>query len=101
MDSQHWVAAMSSPFKVRLVARNEGIEYVDEQDIYRFDVSQVDGLWRLRLPGSKGKSFDTHELTADEERVVLARVTSYLRARKYFGIIGSTHPVIVERIGCG
>lgn len=88
---------MTARYKVRLVARNEGIEYIDERDIYRFNVALVNKIWRIQLPGSKGKNFQVHELTDDEETVILARIKRYLESKRYFGIVGPTFPAIVER----
>lgn len=88
---------MIETYQVRLTARNEGIDYVDEHDIYRFGVALTDGVWRVFLPGSKGGGFRMHELTDEEVSVVLPRIKQYLESRKYFGIIGPTYPVIFER----
>ena len=78
---------------VRLVARNEGIEYTDERDVYRFNVAFADKAWSVFLPCSKGKYYETHELTDQERAVVLPRITKYLEGRKYFGLFGPSYPV--------
>jgi hypothetical protein len=88
---------MVGSYQVRLVARNEGIDYVDEHDIYRFGVTFAEKLWRVSLPCSKGEGFRMHELTDEEAHVVLPRIKQYLESRRYFGIIGPTYPVIFER----
>jgi len=88
---------MIETYQIRLTARNEGIDYVDEQDIYRFGVALTDRVWRVFLPGSKGEKFGMHELTEAEVSVVLPRIKQFLESRKYFGIIGSTYPVIFEQ----
>jgi hypothetical protein len=90
---------MSESFKVKLVARNEGIEYRDEHDVYRFNVSLRNQRWTVCLPGSKGESYQVHELTDEERLLILPRVKQYLEGRKYFGLIGSSYPVTFEREG--
>lgn len=88
---------MIERYSVRLVARNEGVEYSDEHGVYRFNVALIDGKWKVYLPGSKGENYHSHELTSEEEDTILPRVKKYLESRKYFGIIGPTYPVILER----
>jgi hypothetical protein len=84
-------------FKVRLVARNEGIEYRDAHDVYRFNLRLESKVWWVLLPGSKGEHFEPHELTPDEEAVVLPRIKQYLEGRRYFVLFGPTFPVVIER----
>jgi hypothetical protein len=55
-------------YSVRLVAKNEGIEYTDERDVYRFDVTFADKAWRVFLPCSRGKYYETYELTDEDSR---------------------------------
>ena len=57
-------------YSIKLVARNEGIEYVDERDVYRFNVAFADKVWSVFLPCSKGKYYESHELTETERAVV-------------------------------
>jgi|SRR5450631_3854447 hypothetical protein len=80
-------------YSVRLVARNEGIEYTDERDVYRFNVAFADKAWSVFLPCSKGKYYETHELSDEERAVVLPRIAKYLGGRKYFGLFGPSYPV--------
>src|ERR1700677_550566 len=84
-------------YSVRLVARNEGIEYTDERDVYRFDVAFADKAWRVFLPCSRGIYYESHELTDEERAVVLPRITKYLGGRKHFGFFGSSYPVTFNR----
>ena len=86
-------------YEVRLVAKNEGVKYVDENDVYRFNVALKDGKWRVYLPGSKGKDYRRHELTPEERKVVLARIKEYLESRRYFWLIGPTYHVVFEDAG--
>lgn len=88
---------MKDHFKVRLVARNEAIEYFDENGVYRFQVSLLGNRWVVYLPGSKGHDFVIHELSEEEGKVVLPRIRNFLESRKYFLIFGKTFPVAFER----
>jgi|HubBroStandDraft_1064217.scaffolds.fasta_scaffold302026_2 hypothetical protein len=90
---------MKQNYSVRLVARNEGIEYRDEHDIYRFNTMLKNKKWTVFVPGSKGKYFEPHELTDEEQSTILPRIKKYLEGKKYFGFIGPSYPVIFEREG--
>jgi hypothetical protein len=87
---------MKEHYQVRLVARNEGIEYSDENDIYRFNVALTNGEWRVSLPGSKGKEYKTYDLTNAERSIVLPRIKAYLESKRYLGLVGPTYPVVFE-----
>jgi hypothetical protein len=88
---------LNQQYRVRLVARNEGIEYRDESGIYRFDVALKQKRWTVYLPGSKGEFYQTHELTPDEHERIEPRIIKYLKNKKYFGFIGPSYPAIFER----
>jgi hypothetical protein len=90
---------MKKNYTVKLVARNEGIEYRDEGGVYRFDVSLTNKNWVVYLPCSKGDFYQTHEFTEEEKRKIIPRIIDYLENRKNFGIFGSTYPVKIEREG--
>jgi hypothetical protein len=90
---------MKQNYSVKLVARSEGIEYRDEHDIYRFNTMLKNKKWTVFMPGSKGKYFEPHELTEEEQSTIPARIKKYLEAKKYFGFIGPSYPVIFEREG--
>lgn len=83
-------------YSVKLVARNEGIEYRDAEDVYRFNVAFVDKMWVVELPCSKGEQFAEHALSDDERKRILPRIERYLRGRKYFWFFGPTHEVRFE-----
>ncbi len=87
---------MKNSYSVKLVSRNEGIEYRDENDVYRFNISLTDKNWVVYLPCSKGKFHKTHEFTEDEKKYIIPRIIDYLENRKYYGIFGSTYPVKFE-----
>jgi hypothetical protein len=84
-------------YTVRLVARNEGIEYRDEHDVYRFGGWLEKKRWIVYLPGSKGEYYEPHELTDEEQNTILPRIKAFLEGRKYFGFFGRTYPVVIER----
>ena len=90
---------MERDYTVRLVARNEGVEYRDQFDVYRFNVTLAGKKWTVVLPGSKGEQYATHELSDDERATILPRISKYLEGRKYFGFFGRSYPVVYEREG--
>jgi hypothetical protein len=83
-------------YSVKLVARNEGICYVDDYDIYRFDVTNAGRIWTLYLPGSKGPHYETHDLDEDEKARVLPRIIKYLEVIWYFGVFPRRYSVVIE-----
>src|ERR1700730_16865914 len=87
---------MGIGYKIRLVTQ-EGLEYVDEHDIYRFDVSVVKEEWTVMLPGSKGKYYEAHEMSEEERNRILPRIEKYLAAKKYFCFFGRTYPVAFQQ----
>ncbi len=89
---------MKDNYTVRLVARNEGIEYRDDASVYRFNVRLTGKKWVVYLPCSKGDFYQSYELTEDEQKTILPRIVEYLESRKYFGIVGPTYPVEFERV---
>jgi hypothetical protein len=93
------MVSVNQRYTIRLVARNEGIEYRDESAVYRFNVRLADGIWRVYLPGSKGENYQMHILTDQERYTVLPRIAEYLERKKYFGFVGSTYPVAFEQEG--
>jgi hypothetical protein len=84
-------------YSVRLVVRNEGIEYRDESGIYRFDVALKQKRWTVFLPGSKGEFFQIHELTPEECDRIEPRIIKYLENKRYFGFIGPSYPAVFAR----
>ena len=90
---------MKKDHDVRLVARNEGIEYRDQSGVYRFNVALLDKKWIVYLPGSRGAFYESHELTDEERRIVLPRIRTYLENQSFWHFIGSRYPVAFEPEG--
>jgi hypothetical protein len=90
---------MKNSYSIKLVSRNEGIEYHDENYVYRFYISLIDKNWIVYLPCSKGNFYQTYEFNEDEKKRIIPRIIDYLENRKYFGIFGSTYPVKFETEG--
>ena len=86
---------MTESYSVRTVS-NKGIKYRDERDVYRFDVDLVNKKWTVYLPCSKGDYYQIHELTDDEQRIILPRIKKHLE-RKLLGFIGPSYQVTFER----
>jgi hypothetical protein len=87
---------MPSGYRIRLAARNEGLEYRDEFETYRFDVSLTGREWVVHMPPTKGE-FMTHEMSESEENRVLPRVVGYLKTIYWFGIFPRRYTVRVVR----
>ena len=83
-------------YTIKLVARNEGVEYRDRIDVYRFNVEMRDDRWIVRLPGSKGSRYVRHDLTSNEQRTILPRIEKFLRHVKWFGFIKQSRSVVFE-----
>jgi len=84
-------------FKIRLVARNEGIEYTDNSGIYRFNVYLKDDLWDLQIPGSKGENFENYELNDEEQNRILPRIEKFLKGVKWFSSFRKAYNVKITR----
>lgn len=87
---------MSEKFRVRLAARNEGVEYQDETGVYRFNVALKDRCWTLFLPGSRGASYETHIMDEAERSRILPRVIASLERVKWFGLFPRSYSVRIE-----
>lgn len=92
-----WRAAhLSKKFRVRLVARNEGVEYQDETGIYRFNVSLDNRRWTVSLPGSRGGSYESHLMDEAERSRILPRVIEFLEHVKWFGLFRRSYSVRID-----
>jgi hypothetical protein len=87
---------MTKKFRVRLVARNEGVEYQDETGIYRFNVSLNDRRWTLFLPGSRGGSYESHLMDEAERSRILPRVIEFLEHVRWFGLFRRSYSVRID-----
>ena len=76
---------MNEHYQVRLVARNEGIEYSDKNGVYRFNVALTNRERRVYLPGSKEKEYKNCDLT-DAARAQKQRDRSLQQVRGIFWI---------------
>jgi hypothetical protein len=86
-------------YEVRLIDKGEVIEYRDDIDIYHFNAWRKGKKWTVYLPGTKGKYYQPHELTEDEQRVIFPRIRKYFEGTKSFVWFGPSYPVIFEREG--
>jgi hypothetical protein len=84
-------------YSVHLVARNEGIQYVDDNDVYRFNVALINRVWKLHLPCTKGSDYEVHVMSEEEEARILPRIIRYLEMIKWFGFFPVRYSVVVER----
>jgi hypothetical protein len=91
------VNKLSGKFKTRLVARNEGIDYIDDSGIYHFNVCLKDNQWDLQIPGTKGNQFEPYELTDEEQKRILPRITKYLENVKWFALFRKPYGVKITR----
>lgn len=88
---------LTEKFKVRLTAKNEGIEYTDDTDVYRFNVSLQGDEWTVFTPPSKGDGYKLHALTDEEESRILPRITAYLQEIRWLLLFPRRYTVKVKR----
>jgi len=94
------VASMA--YKLYLVARNEGLEYVDENGLYRFDISLVKGVWTIYLPGTVGRSHESRALSDEERARIFPLITNYLAKIRWLGLFTRYYEVkFVDRAEVG
>ena len=65
-------------YSVRMVARNEGVEYRDAFGAYCFDASLDGGEWKVFVPPTVVVGHAQRELTQGEAARVLPRIVEYL-----------------------
>lgn len=86
--------------RIRLTAKNEGVVYEDDEQglILHFDVLLQGGRWQLYLPCSRGAGFEKYVMSDEESRLILPRITAFLRHVKWLGLFLRSYEVdIVER----
>jgi hypothetical protein len=82
---------MFGEYQVRLIERNEGLEYRDDHDIYWFDLALKDRTWTVLMPPSRGHA--SGSLTDLETRVILPRIAEYLARIWWFGVFPVSYSV--------
>lgn len=91
---------MNGVYEVEFVdGKREVIEYRDDVDIYHFNAWLKKRIWRVCLPGTKGKYHQPYELTEDEQNVIFPRIRNYLEGIKSFIWFGRRYPVSFDREG--
>jgi hypothetical protein len=104
-ETVNWLRSFLKPYRIRLVARNEALEYRDEIGIYWFTVSLKGGTWTVYLPCHKTERSNRddpnqrkeHELDEEEQQRVMPRVTSYLSNLRWYRLSYEPQPVKIER----
>jgi hypothetical protein len=84
---------MNEKYRIRLASKNEGLEYEDDEGIYRFAVELSKGVWFVQLPPSKGSSYSTHVLTDEERQRLFPRIIKYLSRVWWFGLFPRSYDV--------
>jgi hypothetical protein len=88
---------MKQAYEVKFVdGKNEVVQYRDDIDVYHFDAWLKNWKWTVFLPGTKGKYYQSYELTKEEQNVIFPRIRNYLEGIKYFIWFGR-FPVVFER----
>lgn len=80
-------------YEIYLTARNEGVKYVDESGVYRFNVSLEKGVWTVYLPGTFGDCHETKVLSEAEQNRIIPRVVEYLKEIKWLGLFKNFYDV--------
>jgi len=85
-------------YKISLVARNEGVEYVDENGVYRFNVSLENGVWTVYLPGTFGDFHEIKVLSDEDRNRIIPRVVECLSKVRWLGFFSKSYSVqVVEQ----
>ncbi len=89
---------MGNPaIRVRLTARNEGLECRVGGEVFRFGVELRGREWTLFLPGTKGEQFERHEFDREEELRILPALVAHLSRIRWLGIFPRSYSVLVQR----
>ena len=92
---------MAADFRIRLEAKNEGLEYQDPFGSYRFDIGRDGKTWLVHLPCAKVGGSPQHRFTDEERNRILPRVEADLRRIWWFGIWPSSYNVRFVEHGQG
>lgn len=84
-------------YKIRLAAMNEGVDYMDDNGTYRFNILLKNKEWKLYVPGSFGENYEKHKISRDEEDIILDRIIYYLKQVKWLGLFRRKYTVKVIR----
>ena len=84
---------MSANFQVRLVAKNEGLEYEDSSGTYRFDLGRDGKTWLVHLPCAKVGGDSLHRFTEEDRTRILHRIEGDLKRIWWFGIWPNSYNV--------
>ncbi len=90
-------------YTIRLTARNEGIEYRNEQGPYWFNVALQGREWTLFVPGSKwlGSPEQPHPMSPDELQLIVPQLINYLSSIRWVGLFRRRYTVRVVSEGTG
>lgn len=80
-------------YKLQLVAKNEGLCYIDESGAYRFDLAKRGNIWTVALPPTREPELTPAELSASEEARIIARVSAFLTRIWWLGVWPKTYEV--------
>jgi len=72
--------------KLQLVARNEGLRYVDASGAYRFNLARRGDIWTVALPPTKEPELLPAKLSADDEAKIVSRVSVFLSRIWWLGV---------------
>jgi hypothetical protein len=72
--------------KVQLVARNEGLRYVDPSGAYRFNLARLGDTWSVAVPPTKEPELSPARLSADDEAKIRSRVSAFLSRIWWLGV---------------
>ena len=86
-------------YEIRLASKNEGIDYIDYNGIYRFNIFLKNKEWKLYVPGSFGDNFEKYNISREEEEIIITRIVRYLKKIKWLGLFTRTYEVKIIRNG--
>ena len=73
-------------FEVKLVAKNEGLEYIEGDLVLHFNVLLKKKVWEVSLSPTRGSSYEPYEFSEEELRRIKPRIKEYLSSIKWFGL---------------